>query len=136
MQLTPYTLVAGTAPRDHRPDVVVERRLDVPVGARLRVTTAAGVRTFRVSGLVDAHGAGDRTQAALFFQDTLAPRLARLTGRVNAVGVLADTGVDSGALRDRLRDTLGTNYKVAGRNNASTAEPATRAPNSATRRSP
>ena len=52
----------------------------------------------------------------------LAPRLALLTGRVNAVGVLADAGVDPGALRDRLRDTLGTGYKVAGRNNASTAD--------------
>ena len=120
-ELTPYTLVEGTAPRGAG-EIVVERRLGVRVGERLRVTTPAGVSTFRVSGLVSANGAGDRTQAALFFEDGLAPRLALLTGRVNAVGVLADAGVDPGSLRDRLQETLGSRYKVASRNDASTAD--------------
>ena len=120
-ELTPYTLVEGTAPRGTG-QIVVEQRLDVAVGERVRVTTPAGARTFRVSGLVSANGAGDRAQAALFFADRLAPKLARLTGRLNAVGVLADAGVDPDSLRDRLRAALGSRFKVAGRNNASTAD--------------
>src|SRR4051812_31490310 len=120
-RLTPYALVAGTAPRGTG-EIAVDRRLDVRVGQPLRVTAPAGVSTFRVSGLVEARGAGDRTQAALFFQDDLAPQLAGLTGRVNAVGVLADAGVDAGSLRHRLLDALGSQYKVAGRNNASSAD--------------
>jgi putative ABC transport system permease protein len=120
-ELTPYTLVAGAAPRDDG-QIVVEKRLGVRVGDRLRVTTPAGVRTFRVSGLVSASGAGDRAQATLFFADGLAPKLARLTGRLNAVGVFADAGVDPDSLRDRLRAALGSRYKVASRNDASTAD--------------
>ncbi len=120
-ELTPYTLVQGTAPRGAG-QMVVEKRLGVRVGERLRVTTPAGVSTLRVSGLVSANNAGDRTQAALFFEDELAQQLALLTGRVNAVGVLADTGVDPDSLHDRLRATLGSQYKVASRNDASTAD--------------
>lgn len=120
-KLTPYTLVEGTAP--HRDgEIVVEQRLDVRTGERLRVTTPAGVSTFHVSGLVSANNAGDRSQGAFFFEDDLAPRLALLTGRVNAIGVLADPGVDPGSLHDRLQATLGSQYKVASRNNASSAD--------------
>jgi putative ABC transport system permease protein len=120
-ELTPYTLVEGAAPRDTG-QIVVERRLGVRVGERLHVTTPAGVRTFRVSGLVSANGAGDHTQAALFFEDGLAPKLALLTGQLNAVGVVADNGVDPNSVRDRLQAALGSQYKVASRSDASTAD--------------
>src|SRR5204863_1927939 len=59
--LTPYALVAGRGPRAG--EIAVEQRLGAHVGERLRVTTPAGTRTFRVSGLVSGHGKGDRTQA-------------------------------------------------------------------------
>jgi putative ABC transport system permease protein len=118
--LTPYALVAGRGPRAG--EIAVEQRLGAGVGEHVRVSTPAGARTFRVSGLVDAHGKGDRTQAALFFADATASRLALRPGLVDAVGVLAAPGVDPALLRHRLQAALGKRYAVSGRDDASTAD--------------
>src|SRR3954470_24969052 len=64
--LTPYRLTDGRAPSGPR-DVVADVRLGARVGATLRIVSPAGDARYRVSGLADARGAGDRSQAAAFF---------------------------------------------------------------------
>jgi putative ABC transport system permease protein len=105
-QLTPYHVAAGRAPAAPG-DVVAERRLGVRVGDVLRVATPAGEGRYRVSGLADARGAGDPSQAAIFFQPAEAARLSGTAGRVNAIGVVARHGVSPAELRDRIRPAAG-----------------------------
>jgi putative ABC transport system permease protein len=64
--LTPYRLTGGRPPSG-RNDVVADVRLGTRVGALLRVVTPAGDARYRVSGLADASGVGDDSQAAVFF---------------------------------------------------------------------
>ena len=58
----------------------------------VRIVTPAGDARYRVSGLADARGAGDKRQAAVFFTPAVAGALSGAPGRVNAVGVIAEPG--------------------------------------------
>ena len=89
--LTPYRLSAGRAPA-RAGEVVADTRLGARPGDVIRVVTSAGDERFRVSGTAGARGAGDPSQAALFFPDAEADRLAGAPGRVDAVGVIAEAG--------------------------------------------
>src|SRR4051794_10129651 len=89
--LTPDRLTAGRPPSG-RNEVVADVRLGTRVGAVLRVLTPAGDARYRVSGLADAGGRGDESQAAVFFTPAVAAALSGAPGRVNAVGVIAEPG--------------------------------------------
>jgi putative ABC transport system permease protein len=116
--LTPYGLIAGRRPRHD--EVVVDARLaaGIRLGEKLQVAVPAGMRTFRVSGIAASPGSADRGQSALFFSDEAAPSLAATPGRVNAVAVIADKGVDPTRLRSRIETTLGPGYAVLPRRQA------------------
>ena len=119
--LTPYHLTAGRPPSG-RQDVVADARLGTRVGATLRIVTPAGEARYRVSGLADARGSGDGSQAAVFFPRTVAGALSGAPGRVNAVGVIADPGTSTAALRSRLAKRLGSGTEVLDRRHAADAD--------------
>src|SRR3954469_9235735 len=100
--LTPYHLTTGRPPGGPS-DVVADVRMGTRVGATLRIVTPTGSSRYRVSGLADAHGAGDARQAAVFFTPALAASLAGAAGKVNAVGVPAEPGTSAAVLRSRLK---------------------------------
>jgi putative ABC transport system permease protein len=93
--LTPYVLTAGRAPT--RPGEVVTG-YPAPLGARvpLASTDPAGAAT--VVGVArPRHPVSQQT--AIFLTDGEATRLAGHPGRVDAIGVLAEPGVDLARLR-------------------------------------
>src|SRR3954470_11872994 len=119
--LTPYRLTGGRPPSG-RNDVVADVRLATRVGALLRVVTPAGDARYRVSGLADAGGVGDESQAAVFFTPAVAAALSGAPGRVNAVGVIAEPGTSAAVLRGRLRQRLGDRIEVVDRGHAADAD--------------
>ncbi|MEV0348755.1 FtsX-like permease family protein [Nonomuraea sp. NPDC050680] len=81
--LTPYTVRTGREPRAAG-EVVVEAASGLSVGARVPVRTAAGNRTYLVTGVT----AQDLpSQDTLFFATAEARRLAGRPGQVAAIGV-------------------------------------------------
>ncbi len=119
--LTPYHLTTGREPSGPR-DVVADVRLGMRVGAMLRIVAPAGDARYRVSGLADARGAGDESQAAVFFPSAVAAALSGAPGRVNAVGVIAEHGTSAATLRSRLQDRLGPELEVLDRSHAADAD--------------
>ncbi|GII32559.1 ABC transporter permease [Planotetraspora mira] len=81
--LTPFTLRAGSAPAA-ADEVVVDARSGLAVGARLDAVTAAGARTYRVTGVT---AQSLPSQDTLFFSTAEARRLAGRPGQVSAIGV-------------------------------------------------
>jgi putative ABC transport system permease protein len=115
--LTPFELTEGQPPAG--PDEVVldaelTRRAGVQVGDEVTVQATAAPRAYRVVGVAAApDGDGLASQSALFFAAAEAERLAGHPGRVDAIGVLAEPGVDVGALRKRVAAALqGTGARV------------------------
>ncbi len=119
--LTPYRLTAGRAPRGPR-EVVADVRLGTRVGSMLRIVSPTGDRRYRVSGLADARGAGDGSQAAVFFPQAVAAALSGAPGRVNAIGVIAEPGTSAAILRDRLQARAGRGIEVLDRPHAADAD--------------
>src|SRR4051812_15309285 len=119
--LTPFRLAAGRAPAGPR-DVVADARLGTRVGAMLRIVTPSGEARYRVSGLADSAGAGDESQAAVFFAPATAAKLSGAAGRVNAVAVVAERGTPGAALRQRLRERLGPRVDILDRAHAADAD--------------
>src|SRR4051794_18218950 len=119
--LTPYRLTGGRPPSE-RNDVVADVRLGTRVGVLLRLVTPAGDARYRVSGLADAGGVGDESQAAVFFAPAVAAALSGAPGRVNAVGVVAAPGTSAAVLRGRLKARLGGRIEVLARGHAADAD--------------
>jgi putative ABC transport system permease protein len=119
--LTPYRLTRGRAPSGPR-DVVADVRLGTRVGATLRIVTPTDDGRYRVSGLADARGVGDESQAAVFFPSAVAAALSGAPGQVNAIGVIAEPGTSATALRSRLRERLGSGIEVLDRRHAADAD--------------
>src|SRR3954447_18332918 len=119
--LTPYVLTDGGAPTGPR-DVVADVRLGTRVGATLRIVSPAGDARYRVSGLADARGVGDKRQSAVFFMPAVAAALAGAPGRVNAGGVTAEPGTSATVLRERLKARLGHGFDVLDRGHAADAD--------------
>jgi putative ABC transport system permease protein len=119
--LTPYRLSAGREPR-RSTEVVADARLGARPGDVIRVVTATSDERYRVSGLADSRGAGDTSQAALFFPDEQAGWLAGAPGRVNAVAVIADSGTPAAELHDRLQKRLGGGFDVVDRDHGADAD--------------
>ena len=119
--LTPYHLASGRPPSGPR-EVVADVRVGTRVGATLRIVSPTADARYRVSGLADARGAGDRSQAAVFFPTAVAAALSGAPGRVNAIGVIAEPGASAATLRGRLRDGLGSGVEVLDRRHAADAD--------------
>jgi putative ABC transport system permease protein len=102
--------------------VVADVRLGTRVGATLRIVGPAGDARYRVSGLADARGAGDNSQAAVFFTPAVAATLAGAPGQVNAVGVIAEPGTSAAMLSSRLKERLGRGFDVLDRRHAADAD--------------
>src|SRR3954471_6441855 len=119
--LTPYHLTTGRPPGGPR-DVVADVRMGTRVGATLRIVTPTGGSRYRVSGLADAHGAGDASQAAVFFTPAIAASLSGAPAKVNAVGVTAEPGTSAAVLRSRLKERLGSRIDVLDRRHAADAD--------------
>src|SRR4051795_5200910 len=119
--LTPYHLTTGRPPGGPR-DVVADVRMGTRVGATLRIVTPTGGSHYRVSGLADAHGAGDASQAAVFFTPAIAASLSGAPGEIDAVGVIAEPGTSAAVLRGRLKERLGGRIEVLDRKHAADAD--------------
>ena len=119
--LTPFALTAGQPPGGPR-QVVADVRLGTRVGATVRVVTPAGDDRYRVSGLADASGRGDRRQAAVFFAQTVAARLSGDPGHVGAVGVTAAPGTSPAALRASLTRNAAPGTEVVAPDHAAAAD--------------
>ncbi|MFJ7292436.1 ABC transporter permease [Streptomyces collinus] len=106
--LTPYRLMAGTAPAAVT-DVVVDRHLAdrarLEPGDRLTVQSTQAPRSYRVSGIA-APATAVRHQTSLFFSTAEARRLAARPGQVTAFGVIPDAGTDPGRLRHAVAEAL------------------------------
>ncbi|MFJ5547258.1 FtsX-like permease family protein [Streptomyces sp. NPDC093225] len=117
--LTPFTLTAGRAPRTDR-ELVVDRGLAERAGLRpgspLTVQSTTTPRTYTVTGIAAAGGAGLRHQSALFFNPAEARRLsARPAGTYTAIGVRPAPGTSPAALEAALATALkGTTAQVSG----------------------
>ncbi|HUR08990.1 MAG TPA: FtsX-like permease family protein, partial [Nonomuraea sp.] len=81
--LTPYTLRTGRAPKAEG-EVVVEAASGLSLGARVPVRTAAGSRTYLVTGVTTQDLP---SQDTLFFATAEARRMAGRAGQVGAIGV-------------------------------------------------
>jgi putative ABC transport system permease protein len=101
-RLSPYQLVAGTAPTGSR-DVVVDSatasRLGLRPGARLTAAVRGTPQDFQVSGIAQSQTA---TQPALLFSDDEATRLYDRPGKIDDIAVFAAPNTDGQALADRI----------------------------------
>ncbi|MFI6486372.1 FtsX-like permease family protein [Streptomyces sp. NPDC050564] len=95
-------LTSGHAPGTG--EVVVSQ--GASVGERLTLTTAAGPRTFQVSGT-----ARQATPTA-WFADSEAVRLSPHPGRIDAIAVLPKDGVSPETLKARVAHAVGEHAKV------------------------
>ncbi|MFF3954834.1 FtsX-like permease family protein [Streptomyces sp. NPDC001890] len=105
--LTPYRLAEGRAPRTAT-EVVLDGALAAATGSRVgdHVTLQAGgaPRRYTVSGIA---GTGHRSGSpAAFLTERHLTALAGHPGTVDAIGVLAEEGVSTDALRTSLEEVL------------------------------
>ncbi|MDI9835206.1 ABC transporter permease [Streptomyces sp. KAU_LT] len=102
--LAPYKLLAGSPPRGDG-DIAVDSRLadaaGLRPGDRTEIVTGGRALTLKVSGVVEAAGAG--SGSTLFFTDARAARLDPRPGRFDAIGVLAEPGADTAAVVAAVR---------------------------------
>ncbi|WP_225882272.1 FtsX-like permease family protein [Streptomyces aureocirculatus] len=100
-RLAPYALRDGREPQ-RAGEVVVGRgaRPVHAVGGRVALRVDGADRTYRVVGVADG------PRAAVYFTGGEARRLAGHAGTVDAVGVVAEEGVGTGALHGRVRDAV------------------------------
>lgn len=102
-ELAPFSLRDGEKPRTD--GVVLDSALAgrAKVGDEVEIAVGAAPRTFTVTGITEqAFGRG----AALFFTDAQAGELFGRPEQVDAVGVLAEPGVDADALAERIGATV------------------------------
>ncbi|KUF14758.1 ABC transporter permease [Streptomyces silvensis] len=97
-------LSAGRAPAAG--DVVLAGAAGARVGEHVKLTTAAGPRDFRVSGI-----AGGAVPTA-WFTDTEAVRISGHPGRVDAIAVLPKDGVGTPELKSQVAKALGDGADV------------------------
>ncbi|MEV7417667.1 ABC transporter permease [Streptomyces sp. NPDC089919] len=116
--LTPFALTAGRAPRTGR-EVVVDRELarraGLHPGSPLTVQAGTAPRTYTVSGVAAAPGAGLPHQSALFFSSAEARRLSgRPAGTYTALGLTPAPGTTPAALSAAVAKALrGTTAQVS-----------------------
>ncbi|WP_434744707.1 FtsX-like permease family protein [Streptomyces sp. A-14] len=96
--LAPYALRTGRAP-GAAGEVVVSAGHGASPGDRVRLRTGGAARTFTVVGVADGRD-------AVHFTAGEARRLAGHPGTVDAIGLLAEPGVETAELRARVRTAL------------------------------
>ncbi|MYW30054.1 ABC transporter permease, partial [Streptomyces sp. SID2119] len=97
-RLAPYALRTGRAP-GAADEVVVSPGHGVLPGDRVRLRAGGAARTFTVVGVADSRD-------AVHFTAGEARRLAGHPGTVDAIGLLAEPGVEAAELRARVRTAL------------------------------
>ena len=106
--LTPYALTSGHAPAAADElvlDAGMARRGGLHVGQRVRLASNGPARTMTVVGIARTRAEVKR-QGVLFVTTSEAQRLNAVPGRVDAIGILPDRGVQTEALAGRVRDAL------------------------------
>ncbi|GGN84861.1 ABC transporter permease [Actinoplanes lobatus] len=107
--LTPYRMVAGTAPQADG-DLVVSaslaRAAGAQVGSTLRVSTPGGVADGRVTGITEASGV--TPEDTVFFTDAAAARLSAAGEQVDALGVQPAAGAATEQVAAGIRDAVAT----------------------------
>ncbi|EME56804.1 FtsX-like permease family protein [Amycolatopsis decaplanina] len=98
--LTPYALVAGTAPAAG--EVVVEAKSGLKPGDRVDVAARGKIESFRVAGVAGAPRS--ITQAAVFFSATDAARLSGYPGKADTIGVFTKPGADVEAVQAKVAE--------------------------------
>jgi putative ABC transport system permease protein len=103
--ITPFSLRDGAAPDEN--GVVLDRQLaeqaGLSVGGQVDIAIGAVPRTFTVTGVTEESLAREST---LFFTDELARDIHGRPKQVDAVGVVAEPGVDADELADRIAAAL------------------------------
>ncbi|WP_190232742.1 ABC transporter permease [Streptomyces avicenniae] len=104
--LTPFTIGEGRAPETDA-EIVLDRgladRAGLAVGDEVTVQSTDAPATYTVAGVAE----GDVTeQAAVFFTDTEARRLAGHPGQDAMIGVVPAPGTSTAELADRIEDAL------------------------------
>ncbi|WP_018680623.1 FtsX-like permease family protein [Actinokineospora enzanensis] len=105
--LAPFTLTEGARPTGADQVVLdgeLARRAGVSIGDKVRVDTPTGAGDYLVIGLASAPDLS--RQSALYFSPARADALFARPGRVHAVGVLADPGVDEAVLAERIEHAV------------------------------
>ncbi|ALC25804.1 FtsX-like permease family protein [Streptomyces sp. CFMR 7] len=97
-RLAPYALRTGRAP-GAADEVVVSAGHGASPGDRVRLRAGGEARTFTVVGVADGRD-------AVYFTAGEARRLSGHPGTVDAIGLLAEPGVNSAELQARVRDAL------------------------------
>lgn len=116
--LTPYKLVAGTAP-GAADEVVLDRELasrtGLKAGGRVTVQATGAPTVYRVSGIAAPMDGDLREQSSLFFSEAEAERLGGRPDQVAVIGVIPDRGADESDLRSAITRALdGTTAQVHG----------------------
>ncbi len=109
-ELAPFTLVDGDGPTSAGEvvlDAELAGRASAQVGDDVTIQSTDEPTDYRVAGIAaPPDGDGLARQSALFFSSDEADRLAGDPDRVDAIGVLAEPGVDASDLSDRIRAAL------------------------------
>ncbi|HVX45489.1 MAG TPA: FtsX-like permease family protein [Mycobacteriales bacterium] len=95
--LTPYTLISGSAPATDD-QIVVQHGT---VGDHIGLNTAIGSRDYTISGVVAPQRRVDGAPA-VFLKDSEADRVSGYGGKIDAIGVIPESGITAGALASRL----------------------------------
>jgi putative ABC transport system permease protein len=107
-QLAPFTLTGGRKP-EAPGEAVLDQGLaasaGLSTGDTTRIAVGAVPAEYRVVGLVSAPALV--RQSAVFVTDDVAAVLSGRPDRITAVGVLAESTVDAGALADRITAAIG-----------------------------
>ncbi len=116
--MTPYTLVAGKAPKGPE-QVVIDRgtakRADLTVGDGLRVQTLGPTLDVKVAGIATFGDTDNFAGASFVLMDTAsAARAFGREGQVQLVQVQAEPGISQAELVDRLRPELSRGLEAVG----------------------
>jgi putative ABC transport system permease protein len=112
--LTPYSVSVGRAPRA-ADEVVLDGTLaargGVSVGEEVRITSADGTKTYTVAGLARPPR-GRSWLGAVFMTDARAASLAVNPARIEALGVLFESGAGPQDVAERIEQALGDGIAV------------------------
>jgi len=123
--LTPYRLVAGSAPREPGQivlDAGLARVGGFHPGARVRIVSPAGTQMFTVSGIAAAPAAQEQRQSSAFLTQAQAQRLSGLGTGYDAIGVRLAAGAHLPSLRSRLAAAAGGGAQVLDHRHAEAAD--------------
>ena len=123
--LTPYRLLAGSAPRAPGQvvlDTGLARAGGFRPGDRVRIVSPVGVQTFTVSGIAAASAVQEQRQSSVFLSQAQAQRLSGLGAGYDAIGVRVASGTDLPSLSSRIAAAAGGGAQVLDRRHAAAAD--------------